>query len=126
MSSNKQRKSEQRKVNRAIHRLNRNLRNDDLWRGRFECHQRDANWQSFTDGSGGTLECLIEYRDKKTGRCLLSWSQDLAIYWFYEHSLKMNEFITKVSGVWENIDEVKQDKTDWSRVKFVCKEQFFK
>lgn len=122
MPSNKQRKAEQRKVNRAIHKLNRNLCKDELWRGRFECHQIDAYWHSFTDGSGGTLECLIEYRDKKTGLCWMSWSQDLTIYLFNEHYLKMNDFITKNSGVWNNIDEVKNDKTDWSHVKFEFKE----
>ncbi len=122
MPSNRQRKLEQRKVNRAIHRLNRNLLNDELWRGRFECHQRDADWQPFTDGSGGVLECLIEYRDKKTGFCWLKWSQDLAIYLFNEHYLKMNEFIVHKSGVYYDIESVKNDKTDWSRVKFELKE----
>lgn len=122
MPSNRQRKLEQRKVNRAIHRLNRNLLNDELWRGRFECHQKDADWQPFTDGSGGVLECLIEYRDKKTGRCWLSWSQDLIIYMFNEHYLKMNDFIVRKSGVYDDIESVKNDKTDWSRVKFEVKE----
>lgn len=122
MPSNRQRKLEQRKVNRAIHRLNRNLCKDELWRGRFECHQIDAYWHSFTDGSGGTLECLIEYRDKKTGFCWMSWSQDLAIYWFNEHHLKMNDFIVHKSGVYYDIESVKNDKTDWSRIKFEFKE----
>ena len=122
MPSNRQRKLEQRKVNRAIHKLNRNLCNDELWRGRFECHQKDADWQSFTDGSGGTLDCLIEYRDKKTGRCWLSWSRDLVIYWFNEHAWKMNKFIVEKSSVYDDIESVKNDKTDWSHVKFELKE----
>ena len=36
---------------------------------------------------------------------------------------KANKFIVDFSGVWDNIDEVKNDKTDWSKVKWIPKER---
>ena len=55
----KQRKKAQRKINKRVAILNKNLLNDNLWRGRFFIRQTDANWERFEDGSGGLLKVWL-------------------------------------------------------------------
>ena len=63
----KLRKKYQRELNKKIRALNKNIENDNLWRGRFVFYQKDAHWYVFEDGSGGELIAFIRAYDKKTG-----------------------------------------------------------
>ena len=63
----KMRKVYQREFNKRIRALNKNIANDELWRGRFVFLQRDARWWRFSDGSGGELIVFVRGYDKKTG-----------------------------------------------------------
>ena len=45
----KMRKAYQRKLNKCIRALNKNIENDDLWRGRFVFLQMRTDWYEFED-----------------------------------------------------------------------------
>ena len=114
---NKQRKREQRKINKYVKVLNKSILKDNLWRGRFIVRQIQDFWEAFDDGSGGMLTVVLEIRDLKTGLY-----QDFIIDNYdrgWKLFEKVNKFIVEESGVWDNIQEVKDDKTDWTRVKWI-------
>ena len=41
----------------------------------------------------------------------------------YQQFENANKFIVDFSGVWNDIESVKNDKTDWSKVKWTPKER---
>lgn len=118
---NKLRKKAQRTINKHVRRLNKNIKEDNLWRGRFIFRQTDSYWEEFEDRSGGILKVVIEARDLKTGKF---WEFAMDNYdrgWhLFENA---NKFIADFSGVWNDIESVKKDKTDWSKVKWTPKER---
>ena len=113
---NKNRKKAQKIINKCVRAFNKNLLEDSLWRGRFFVHQVKSEWREFNDKSGGILWCWIEIRDKKTGLY-----QGFAID-NYNTEWKLwisgNDFIVERSGVWQDINLVKNDTTDWTKVKW--------
>lgn len=119
----KERKKAQKEINKKVRTLNKNILNDNLWRGRFYIHQIDANWERFDDGSGGCLTVWLEIRDKKTG-LYHGFGIDN-----YDYGWKLwteaNQFIVEDSHVWDDIDAVKADKTDWSKVIFIPKKEVY-
>lgn len=119
----RQRKKAQSKINKQVRTLNRNIKEDYLWRGRFFVQQVDANWERFNDGSGGVLQVWLEIRDKKTG-LYMGFSIDN-----YDRGWKLwtagNKFIAEYSGVWEDINAVKADTTDWSKVEWKPKTEIY-
>jgi hypothetical protein len=120
---NKQRKKAQVKINKFVRVLNKSIANDNLWRGRFVIRQTNACWNRFEDGSGGELRVWLEIRDLKTGLYMGFSADNYGTGWdIWENS---NKFIVEYSGVWNNIDEVKNDKTDWSKVKWKPKKEIF-
>ena len=73
------RKKRQRRFVRYLCQINDNVKNDDLWRGRFEMRQIDAQWVSenikrfTTDGrefrdTYWTLIAKVRITDKLTGK----------------------------------------------------------
>ena len=48
----KLRKQYQRKFNKLVRKVNLNLANDSLWKGRFIFRQTDASFEEFEDHSG--------------------------------------------------------------------------
>jgi len=118
---NKIRKHEQRKINHYVRMLNKNILNDNLWRGRFIVRQIQDFWEAFDDGSGGVLTVVLEIRDLKTGVYQGFFIDNFDKGWkLFE---KVNKFIVEYSGVWNNIQEVKDDKTDWTKVKWIPKKR---
>ena len=118
---NRMRKREQRKINRIVKTLNKNILQDTLWRGRFIVQQTEAFWLPFDDGSGGILNARLEIRDLKTGLYQNFMIDNYDRGWkLFE---KVNRFIVEYSGVWDNIQEVKDDKTDWTKVKWIPKKR---
>ena len=118
---NKQRKREQRKINKYVQNLNKGILKDNLWRGRFIVRQIQDFWEAFDDGSGGVLTVVLEIRDLKTGLY-----QDFIIDNYdrgWKLFEKVNKFIVEDSGVWDNIQEVKDDKTDWTKIKWIPKKK---
>ena len=64
-SRRKMRKKAQHTINKNIRAINKNIENDNLWRGRFIMRQVNARWDAFEDGSGGELFVTILMIDKK-------------------------------------------------------------
>ena len=118
---NKLRKKAQRIINKHVRNLNKSIQKDNLWRGRFVFHQADAYWEEFEDRSGGILNVVIEARDLKTGKF---WEFTMDNYDHGWHLFEnANKFIVDFSGVWNDINLVKNDKTNWSKIKWVPKER---
>ena len=63
----KLRKKAQANINHIVRNINKNIREDDLWLGRFEMRQIDCAWERFSDGSGGMLYVVLRCLDKGTG-----------------------------------------------------------
>ena len=58
-------KKYQSKLNKKIKILNKDIAEDNLWRGRFIFRQIEAGWEKFDDKSG-ILRVIIRAYDKKT------------------------------------------------------------
>ena len=113
----KQRKKAQRGLNKRVRHFNKALLNDNLWRGRFVIRQIDAHWYRFDDNSGGILAAIMEVRDLKTGKFSRFNIDNYNSHWHLFEPV--NKFIAEYSGVWDNIQEVKDDKTDWTKITWV-------
>ena len=104
------RRNHQRWLNYACRMMNKNIYDDDLWRGRFVVEQVYTNMEWFEDKSGGIMYCLLRFRDKKTNQTVL-WSTDCLtvnsqLWW------RMNKFITEDCDVWSKEDPYKS-KESW-------------
>lgn len=64
---NKLRKNYQKKFNKKLKEVNKNILEDNIWLGRFVFLQKDAKFWRFPDNSGGELIIFIRGYDKKTG-----------------------------------------------------------
>lgn len=101
MACFKDRKKQQRRINKVIKYVNKKMKEDTLWRGRFQVKQVDMKYIPDAFGGEGLLYPYIQLIDKKTGRTntywmtyLLSDTFDLAIF------VKLNTFITEYCKVW--------------------------
>ena len=99
--TSKNAKVHQRRMNRAMRDLNKNIEEDNLWRGRFYVHQIARQRHVYEDGSGMELWVTLELVDRKTGRTKQMFES--VNYWtsfcsrlFWE----MNEFIINDVDVW--------------------------
>ena len=118
---NKMRKAYQREFNKRIRTLNKNIANDNLWRGRFIFLQRNAYWWKFSDNSGGELIVFIRGYDKKTGYYkdyLLDFAPWLTtVNWHLSMDIA-NNFITEAVEVWsENPEPSIGTAEDWTSAK---------
>ena len=104
------RRNHQRWLNAYCRAVNKNIYDDDLWRGRFVVEQLATAMDWFEDKSGGLLYCTLQFRDKKTGRTKIWRTDALEVNWkmFWE----MNDFIVKDCAVWENEDP-RNDTESW-------------
>ena len=116
----KMRKRYQRALNRDIKALNKNIAQDNLWKGRFYFFQKAAYWEEFDDGSGGLLRVYIRGYDKATGYYRdypLEYAPFLS---FNQYDIWMlgNDFITEGVKVWdENPRPSVETAKDWTGVK---------
>ena len=103
MISSAKRKRHQRIVNKYVHQLNKQIKDDELWRGRFYCKQIASQFWHYVDGSGSVLSVHIRFYDKKTGgtKDYYTTSTSLHLWDGLYLSVEMNEFITKYCSVWK-------------------------
>lgn len=98
------RKKYQRILNKKIRLLNKNISEDDLWLGRFEIRQKDADFLEFEDKSGGILYTAIRLYDKSTGY-FKDYKIEFAPF-FCDINWRLweiaNKFIVEDCGVWES------------------------
>lgn len=105
------RKKHQRAANKVVQSMNKNLCNDDLWKGRFYARMKRTDWQLYEDHSGGELYCLIELIDKKSGlrKAISTTANELKVFpWNFFR--EMNNFIVEDVDVWK--ENPKPDTTE--------------
>lgn len=114
MKKNKELKKIQRKANKEIRKINKNLLEDNLWKGRFYIKQTNRIDRFYSDHSSYSILFTFEIKDLKTnlskeiyyymnGGCL-----DAFFLWtLFE---KINEFIVTDRGVWIG-DDPRADTT---------------
>ena len=104
------RKKHQRRVNKAIRALNKNIVDDELWRGRFEARQIRSDFYVFDDKSGAILTSFIEMVDKKTHQAALVRIEESQFFDYHVWEA-MNDFIT--TGVKANCE---RSEIDYSKI----------
>lgn len=114
MSRDRKRDNYQRKLNKLVKALNKNIAKDELWKGRFFFIQKDAFWWHFFDNSEGTLVAYIRAIDKKTG-----YYHDYKLEYapwmpFFVGHLTLdvaNDFIVNQTNVWKEDPRPTRDTT---------------
>ena len=115
------RKKQQRKMNQLVRIMNKNIENDDLWKGRFYCHQVNYSpFHVYEDKSGAQLFVTLEFVDKKTNKTMMA--ADTVSSWRHINGYtlwnKMNYFITEWCKVWEENPRPNKDNAiDYRRKK---------
>ena len=114
------RKKYQNYFNKKIKQMNKSIYDDNLWRGRFVFHQIAADWERFTDNSGGLLWVILRAYDKETDQYRDFGIETAPWRWSLDWHLYMNianKFIVEDIDVWhEEISPYKNEK-DWRKVK---------
>ena len=110
-------KKYQSKLNKKIKILNKDIAEDNLWRGRFIFRQIEAGWEKFDDKSG-ILRVVIRAYDKKT-KLFRDYFLDycpsfVSIEWFISMDI-CNDFIINFLQVWKYEDPYKES-FDWTSV----------
>ena len=113
--TSKNRKRHQREMNKLMKSMNRNIENDDLWRGRFCVRQVAAQWHEYEDKSGAELRVILRFIDKKTG---FYWETTETVnHWRWVNGNKlwwtMNEFIVERVNVWS--EDPKPGSEEWKK-----------
>jgi hypothetical protein len=105
LSSHK-RKRHQRAVNKYVRQVNKQIEDDELWRGRFVVKQIKSQFYHYEDGSGATLGIHFRFYDKKTG-IIEDWFETSSVINMWHGSRlfwKMNKFITEYCDAWSKED----------------------
>lgn len=98
------RKKHQRRMNKYVRELNKNIANDDLWRGRFVIRQEgNPGFYIYEDKSGAEMPHVhLVITDLKTGDRYDRWSTDND--WCHFNGSRIWEFankaITEIFDVW--------------------------
>lgn len=110
-------KKYQSKLNKKIKILNKDIAEDNLWRGRFIFRQIEAGWERF-DNKSGLLRVIIRAYDKKT-KLFRDYFLDYCPFFVsIDWSLNMdicNDFIINFLQVWKYENPYKE-KVDWTSV----------
>ena len=110
------RKKHQRRINKYMREINKNIYNDDLWRGRFEVRQAGTPYfHVYEDRSGADLENVhLVVIDKATGDIYEDW--DSGNSWCYFNGSKIwsfvNKAITEYFDVWRKGKDPRKLKDD--------------
>ena len=103
------RKKHQRRMNKYVRELNKNIANDDLWRGRFVIRQEgNPGFYIYEDKSGAEMPHVhLVITDLKTGKRYDNWDSDNG--WCHFNSSHIWEFankaITEIFDVWRVGDD---------------------
>lgn len=96
------RRKQQRRLNKAMRIMNKNIYNDTLWRGRFYVHSGETQFQRYEDNSGYELVCELIFTDKKTGKTISDYGtvNEWVTYGGNKLFRRMNDFIIEDCKVW--------------------------
>jgi len=110
------RKKQQRNMNKYVRAINKNIENDDLWRGRFYVRQIDSPiFHVYEDKSGASLEHIhLVITDRMTGKTLDGWdSMNGWCHWGGSHLWRfVNDAIVEGFDVWRNGPDPYKIKND--------------
>ena len=110
------RKKHQRRMNKYVREINKNIANDDLWRGRFVIRQIDnPGFYIYDDKSGAAMPHVhLVITDLKTGERYDKWDSDNG--WCHFNGAHIWEFankaITEIFGVWYVQDDPHSHRDD--------------
>lgn len=109
------RKRHQRTINKVVRWMNKDIRNDPMWKGRFYIRQIDAQWVNDPD-EPRYYKLVVRLRayDRKTGITRdMPWytANDLAYFWGYYIWREMNDFIIHDCKVWEEEPRITYENT---------------
>lgn len=92
------RKKYQRALNKEVRTLNKSIKEDWLWNGRFVMRQMCSHFMPFYDKSGAILDVVLEFKDTKTGRVEVNHFDNYGASWqVWEWA---NRCITEIWDVW--------------------------
>lgn len=118
----KRAKKIKRDINRSMRRMNENIVNDDLWRGRFEVRMEQFQYRWYEDKSGIDAHVLLRYTDLKTGKVWRKWYNDIELsshFGGWHLFVDMNNFIVEECKVWDmdrdDPNHPRNDKTVYRR-----------
>lgn len=110
------RKRHQRRMNQMVRAVNKNIYNDDLWRGRFVVRQVGTPYfYTYEDKSGAELQGIhLVVTDLLTGQTHDGWDDvngwchwnGSRLWWF------VNDAITQHFDVWREDDDPRSHKDD--------------
>lgn len=110
------RKKQQRNMNKYVRAINKNLENDDLWRGRFYVRQVDSPvFYVYEDKSGASLEHIhLVLTDRVTGQTVDGWdSMNGWCHWSGSCLWRfVNDAIVEKLDVWRNGPDPYKIKND--------------
>lgn len=107
------RKKIQRHINSVLRNLNKNIERDNLWLGRFYCHQKNIRYEMSEDGSYRYAKAEIEFIDRKIGRTLIRYfDKEDFMGSTWRIWCAMNDFIVEYCDVW-NEDPRPSVKNPW-------------
>ena len=110
------RKKHQRRINRYVRAVNKNIANDDLWRGRFVVRQVGSpTFYIYEDKSGAELERVhLVVTDLKTGQKCHDWDSGNGwCHWGGGHLwVFVNKAITEIFDVWTHGNDPRALKDD--------------
>lgn len=101
--------------NQYKHYVNRVIRNDELWMGRFYITIEQRDMEKFEDGSGGIMRAYITMHDRKTDITWSSWYTGLDMGWKFWSDF--NNFIVTRCGVWQEQPDVRVNRIDYRKHK---------
>lgn len=81
--------------------MNDNIRDDSLWRGRFEIRMKDFQYKKYYDNSGYQVWVRAQFIDHKTGQTKESWGDYFDWISGWRMFREMNNFIVEDCHVWE-------------------------
>lgn len=96
------RKKIQRHINKILRQMNKNIEQDDLWLGRFYCHQKDIQYQLSEDKSWMYADVRVEFVDRKTNKfVILHFNKEDFMNGGWPIWEAMNSFIIDFVKVWQ-------------------------
>lgn len=101
--TSKERKNHQRVMTQILKKVNKSLRNDQMWKGRFELRQADARWVPYEDGSGEELYVQLKMIDHVTYTHKLSEYKSVNSWRFPGSCWKVYTFVNDfIIAVYDN------------------------
>ena len=99
------RKKHQRAMNKIVRVLNKNLEEDELWKGRFYVRQVASRFQTYSDKSGAELFVILRLYDKETKltKDVHGFVNSWRFLNGYDLWRAMNDFIVEYVEVWRNV-----------------------